>query len=90
MKTCTKCGKSRDESEYRTDANTPDTLAYECKRCHAANERRRRGGLRRMMIDLPDDLRAPIERILEEEDKTPAELLEELLRTRLDNSPPLG
>lgn len=82
MKNCTNCDKPRDESEFRADHNTPDGLAYECKRCHAANERRRRGGLRRMIIDLPDDLREPIEVILEREDMTPAELLESLLRER--------
>lgn len=90
MKTCTKCGRERDETLYRADHNTPDGLAYECSRCHAANERKRRGGLKRMIIDLPEDMRVPIEAILEAQDMTPAELLEELLRQRLDKSPPLG
>jgi hypothetical protein len=36
-----------------------------------------------MMIDLPEDMRAPIEAILEAQDMTPAEFLEELLRAQI-------
>lgn len=83
MKTCSRCGRNLHISRFRASSQTPDKLAYECNACHSAYNRKQRGGLKKLELVLPEDLREQVEALLESEGETPAEFVERLVRWEL-------
>jgi len=80
---CDGCHIDRPSAQFRPYAAARGGLHSTCNRCHAAQQRQRRGGLRRLILDMPLDLRAPVQSLLSKTGETPGEMVERLVRREL-------
>lgn len=83
MPICDACRTDRPVEMFRARMDKKSGLHTTCNRCHAAQQRKRRGGLRRLILEVPDDLRGPVSDLLDKSGETPAEFVEGLVRQHI-------
>lgn len=87
MPLCDCCHVDRPAEMFRPYPSRA-TLHTTCNRCHAAQQRARRGGLKQLTLILPDDLRGLVTDLLDKTGETPGELVERLVRQEITRGTP--